>query len=323
MLDSCSIFRPFRALAGIRHRRLAALRFPEQQRAGASGAGLLGRVGGDRAGSFIWFRPKGRLESWCVDRTRALDHVPGKARAYLRWQELEAGVAELLAGHRTIAMEYSPRNANPYVSKVDAGTIELVRSCGVEVVSWGDLVQVFEAAWDDDQWWMHREAKAHTTLAYEMAWRLIADRTHNGETINEREVQTAILRHFETHGLTTYHPPIVAVGPHSGDPHYEPTAATDAPIGRGDFVLINLWAKRACPRSVYSDLTRVGYVGEIVPSQYENLFKIVARHMSTMPAFATPLPRTVRCTAGRSTTRPARSLTPQVAGLPRSSPHGA
>ncbi len=92
----------------------------------------------------------------------SLDHLPGSKTAYLKWQELESGVADLLKGHKRVAMEYVARNANPYVSRVDAGTIELVRSCGIEVVSSGDLVQQFEATWDDEQWKMHLEAAKHT-----------------------------------------------------------------------------------------------------------------------------------------------------------------
>ena len=175
-------------------------------------------------------------------------------------------------------MEYSPKNAIPYVAKVDAGTVELVRGLGVDVVSSGDLIQLFEAVWDDDQWRMHREAEAVTTSAYDMAWSLIADKTRDGGKTSECEVQAAILDHFRRHGLTTDHGPIVGVGPHSGDPHYEPNPAADTPIRQGDFVLIDLWAKLDRPRAVYSDLTRVGFVGETVPkTNMSALFDVVAR----------------------------------------------
>ncbi len=174
-------------------------------------------------------------------------------------------------------MEYAPRVSNPYVSRVDAGTIELVKSCGVEVVSSGDLIQQFEATWDDAQWAMHRQAEKVTTSAYDVAFPLIAERVRGGGTIRETEVQAAIMDHFHKHGLTTYSPPIVAVNAHSGDPHYEPVAGRDAPIAKGDFVLIDLWAKLDQPRAVYSDLTRVGYVGETVPPKYETIFAVVAQ----------------------------------------------
>lgn len=233
------------------------------------------------AGSRRWFycipatgRPQKlvhRIESG------ALNHLPGKDTVYLRWQELEAGVQKLLSGVKIVAMEYSPRNGNPYVSRVDAGVVELVRSCGAEVVSSGDLVQMFEATWDDQQWQRHLEAARHTDTAYAAAWQFIAERVRSTGSVRESEVQAVIMEHFQKHGLTTYHPPIVAAGAHSGDPHYETTAATDAAMKAGDFVLIDLWAKLDKPRAVYSDLTRVGFIGNSVPEKYEKVFQIVAK----------------------------------------------
>jgi Xaa-Pro dipeptidase len=206
----------------------------------------------------------------------ALDHLPGKALVYLKWQELEASVLNMVGALKRVAMEYSQRNANPYISRVDAGTVELVKSFGVEVVPSGDLIARFEASWDDEQWAMHLEADRHTRSAYELAWGLIAERVRSGETIHEIEVQQAIMDHFHRHGMTTYHPPIVGVGPHSGDPHYEPVPGKDGEIGPDSFVLIDLWAKMDRPRGVYSDLTRVGFVGQEVPGEYRAVFKVVA-----------------------------------------------
>jgi Xaa-Pro dipeptidase len=228
---------------------------------------------------FFYFVPAQGSPQKLVHRieTGALDGLPGEKRVYLRWQELEAGVSQLLQGCRRVAMEYAPRVSNPYVSRVDAGTIELVRGCGVEIISSGDLVQQFEATWDDAQWRMHREAEQLTRSAFDVAFGLIADRVKKGGTVREAEVQSAIMDHFHRHGMTTYSPPIVGVGPHSGDPHYEPVAGSDAPIGRGDFVLVDLWAKMDRPRSVYSDLTRVGFVGETVPARYDEIFAVVAK----------------------------------------------
>jgi Xaa-Pro aminopeptidase len=207
----------------------------------------------------------------------ALDHVPGRHQLYLRWQELEAGVAGLVAGCRRVAMEYVPRNANPYVSRVDAGTVELVRSCGVEVVPSGDLVQAFEASWSDGQWAMHLEAARHTRPAFDAAFAFITERVRRDGSVRETEVQQRIMRHFAEHDLVTDHPPICAVGPHSGDPHYAPGPGSDSPIHEGDFVLIDLWAKLNKPDAVYSDLTWTCFVGKEVPAQYEKVFQIVAR----------------------------------------------
>ncbi len=207
----------------------------------------------------------------------SLDALPGKQKTtYRRWQELEAGVGALLAGAKRIAMEYSPRNGNPYIGRVDAGTIELVKSFGVEVVSSGDLVQEFEATWDAGQEASHFEAQKVTDSAYGVAWAFIADKLKAGAAVTELDVQKRILDHFTENGCTTYSPPIVGVGPHSGDPHYEPTPETNSAIRTGDFVLIDLWAKLDQPRAVYSDLTRVGFVGREVPEKYTKIFNIVA-----------------------------------------------
>lgn len=227
---------------------------------------------------FFYFIPTKGTPRKLVHRieTGALDDLPGDRAVYLPWQQLEAGVAEMIGNCRRIAMEYAPRVSNPYVSKVDAGVIELVRSTGVEIVSSGDLIQQFEATWDDEQWAMHREAERFTTAAFDLAFGLIADRTRDGGTIRETDVQSAIMDYFHRNRLTTYSPPIVGVGPHSGDPHYEPIVGSDGVIREGDFVLIDLWAKMDRPRSVYSDLTRVGFVGQTVPDQYAKIFRIVA-----------------------------------------------
>jgi Xaa-Pro aminopeptidase len=234
----------------------------------------------DQMGSRRWFYyiPATGQPRKLVHRIEsgALDHLPGDKTVYLKWQELEAGVGALVSGAKRVAMEYSPRNGNPYVSRVDAGTVELVRSFGVDIVSSGDLIQQFEATWDDEQIAMHLEAARHTDAAYDVAWRLIAESTRNGGSVKETEVQAAIMRHFAASNLTTYHPPIVAANAHSGDPHFDTSPATDHAIQTGDFVLIDLWAKLDKPRSVYSDLTRVGYVGTTVPEKYERIFDIVA-----------------------------------------------
>ena len=234
----------------------------------------------DQTGSRRWFYfvPARDQPRKLVHRIEsgALDHLPGEKIVYLKWQELEAGVRELVSGAKRVAMEYSPRNANPYVSRVDAGTVELVRSFGCEVVSSGDLVQRFEATWDDEQWSMHLLAAEGTNVAYDVAWRFIAERVRAAGSVRETEVQQRIMEHFASRGLTTYHPPIVAANEHSGDPHFETSPETDIAMKEGDFVLIDLWAKVNRPRSVYSDLTRVGFIGREVPRKYEDIFQIVA-----------------------------------------------
>ena len=192
---------------------------------------------------------------------------PGSKTIYRRWQELEAGVGALVKGAKRVAMEYSPRNANPYIGRVDAGTIELVKSFGCEVVPSGDLIQLFEATWDDDQEKSHFEAAKLCRDAYDVAFRFIADEIKAKGKVMETAVQARIMKHFADNKMTTYSPPIVGVGPHSGDPHFDTSPATDMPIERGSFVLIDLWAKMDRPRTVYADYTRVAFVGESVPAQ--------------------------------------------------------
>ena len=224
---------------------------------------------------WVYFIPADGVPRKLVHRIEsgALDHLPGEKLVYLRWQEFEAGVAGLVSGRSRVAMEYSPRNGNPYISRVDAGTVELVRSSGADVVPSGDLIQMFEAVWDDEQWAMHLEAGRHTDTAYTVAWKFIANEVRSRGETTEAAVRDVIMAHFAAHGLTTYHPPIVGVNSNSGDPHYDTGTAAIRP---GDFVLIDLWAKLDKPRAVYSDLTRVGFVGDAVPAKYDAIFKIVA-----------------------------------------------
>ncbi len=205
-----------------------------------------------------------------------LDHLPGEKIVYLKWQELEAGLQSMLSGSGTVAMEYSEKAGNPYVSRVDAGTVELVRSFGPTVVSSGNLIQYFEARFTDEQWQLHLQADALNQQAFEMAWQTIADHARSGQTLSESQLQQKVMDFYHANQMTTYHPPIVGVGPHSGDPHYAPQPGSDSEIKSGDFILLDMWAKMDRPGGVYTDLTKVGFVGEEVPQKYNDIFQIVA-----------------------------------------------
>ncbi len=227
---------------------------------------------------FAYFVPANGQPQKLVHRIEAgaLDHLPGQKIVYLRWQEWEQGLAKMLAGVDVVAMEYSPRNANPYVSRVDAGTVELVRASDVEVKSSGDLVQLFESTWSDEQWQMHRQAERLVGEGFETAWKFIVDHVQRDGSVRETEVQSHIMEHFAAAGLVTDHPPIVGVGPNSGSPHYAPQPGSDGEIHQGDYVLIDAWAKLDKPQSVYADYTRVAFVGDDVPENYAKIFAIVA-----------------------------------------------
>jgi len=208
--------------------------------------------------------------------TEALDHLPGQRRVYLRWQELHEELKTMFGSAGKIAMEYSPNNANPYVSRVDGGTVELIRSLGPDVASSGNLVQYFEARWSSEQWELHLEADRKNQAAFEMAWSMVRDSIEKGHTLRETDLQNHVMAFYAANNMTTYHPPIVAVGPHSGDPHYAPQPGSDAEIKKGDFLLLDMWAKMDVPLGVYSDVTKVGFVGDSVPEEYTKIFNIVA-----------------------------------------------
>jgi Xaa-Pro dipeptidase len=210
---------------------------------------------------------------------RRLDALPGCKLSFLSWQQLQERLAETVSGVRRVAMQYSPGNAIPYVSKVDAGTVELIRQLGVEVVSAADLVQRFEAVWTPAQWQSHLRAATGVRETVDEAFAYI--REHS--TVTEHAVQQFILERFAARGLTTHHPPIVAMNAHSADPHFEPAPEDVTPIRPGDFVLIDLWAKE--PHGVYADFTWTGFMGTQIPSRYQEVFTIVRNARDAAIAF--------------------------------------
>ena len=198
-----------------------------------------------------------------------LDRLPGPKLPFFTWQQHAERLAELLRNRRRIAMQYSPGNAIPYISRVDAGTIETIRQLGVEVVSSADLVQRFEAVWTQEQWQSHRRAATVVRQTVDAAFGYLRDNA----PVSEYQVQRFILDCFAQHGLMTYYPPVVAANAHSADPHYTPTAEQTALIRPGDFVLIDLWAKE--PDGVYADITWTGFMGKVVPERYQEIFQFV------------------------------------------------
>lgn len=227
---------------------------------------------------FFYYIPAAGTPQKLVHRieTDSLDHLPGQKHVYLTWQQLHGHLATMLSNQNVVAMEYSPHNANPYVSRVDAGTAELVQSMGPQLASSGNLIQYFESRWTDQQWELHQQADRLNRAAFEMAWAMVARHVGNGKTIREMDVQNAVMQYYHDHGMTTYHAPIVAVGSNSGNPHYEPLPQRDAEICEGDFLLLDMWAKMDVPHGVYSDLTKVGFVGKAVPSEIATVFDVVA-----------------------------------------------
>jgi Xaa-Pro dipeptidase len=240
--------------------------------------------------------------------SRALDSLPGAKLEYASLEELESNLRRLLKNTRTVAMQYSPRNAIPYVSMVDAGTIEMVRRAGAKVVSSADLVQRFQATWTDEQFRSHQAAGAVVDRVTQEAFARAASIVRAGGAITEYELQQWILEQFRAGGVTTEEPPIVAVGPHSGDPHYEPTAAASSPIRAGDFLLLDMWGKTTAPDSVYYDITWVGYLGEKVPEKYAKIFSIVRAARDAAVAFVQQSVKAGRTIQGWQVDRTARDV---------------
>jgi Xaa-Pro dipeptidase len=206
--------------------------------------------------------------------SHSLDPLPGKIWQYASWPELHAQLKAVLADARRVAMQYSPQNAIPYISRVDAGTIDLVRSFGVDVVSSGDLVQRFEAVWGPEQWEAHRYAARRLRMVVDEAFDYIRDAVSAHGAVSEHAVQQFILGQFAAYGMRTDKPPIVAVNAHSANPHFQPTPDSGA-MQPGDFVLLDIWAKRQAPHSVYADITWTGYIDDTVPETYRQIFRIV------------------------------------------------
>jgi len=205
-----------------------------------------------------------------------LDSLPGVKRTYSAWHELAVQLKAMLAAFRRVAMQYSPNNLIFYVGMVDAGTIEIIRGFGHEIVSSGDLVAQFEAALSDEQIHAHLRARDKIDLITAEAFREIGRRVRNGGA-TEYDIQQWIMQAFLREGLTTAgDKPVVAVNEHSSIPHYSPTPEHSSPIQNGDFVLLDIWVKENTPEGVFYDITWVGSVGEPSPRQRE-IFDIVGR----------------------------------------------
>ncbi len=206
-----------------------------------------------------------------------LDSLGADGIVYRSYAEMAAGVRSILAGARRIAMDYSPKAAIPYVSRVDAGTLEIVRSTGVEVVSSADLVQRFEARLTASQLAGHRRAGAALGRVVGETFGEIARCARRGQAVTEFAIQRFMMDRIAAAGLTTAEPPIVAVNAHSADPHFGPSRENSSPIRAGDLVLLDLWARELDPDAAYADITWTGFVGETVPDEPARIFEIVAR----------------------------------------------
>ena len=210
-----------------------------------------------------------QIEDWM------LDSLPGGKRVYSSWQSQQEQLRAILGTVHRIAMQFSPHCMIPYISLVDAGTVDLMRNIGKDVVSSASLVQYFEARWSAEQLETHHEAGRRIDRILKQAFEKIGTQIRNDGQVQEITIADLIRERFREQNLVTDDGPIVAVNANSANPHYAPTSEKTQPIQRGDFVLIDLWAKLDQPGAVYYDITWTGFVGQDPPSEIRNVFEIV------------------------------------------------
>ena len=206
---------------------------------------------------------------------RALAHLPGQAERYAQRQQLEAGLARLVGGLRRVAMEYSPACAIPYIARVDAGTVELIRQFGIEVVSSGDLVQRFSAIWHEPEIASHQAASEKLHQVKDRAFEAIARRIRDGVPTTEYDIQQLMAGWFADAELVSDSDPNVSAAENAGNPHYLPTATATRTIHADELVLLDLWAKLNHPGAVFADITWVGYSGLRPPDRHVKAFAAV------------------------------------------------
>jgi Xaa-Pro dipeptidase len=225
---------------------------------------------------FYWIPQTGDpIKLVSVIESHVLNSLPGKTTTFQSWQELQTQISNLLKGAKVIAMEYSPMAAIPTLSKVDAGTIELVKHCGVEVVSSAALLQKETSVLSVEQIDMHLEAATVVNDAVAEAWTFIQESLRNDEFVSEVSVQDFILSYFRTFHCITDGRPICAVGAHAADPHYTPDPRSPYQIHAGDFILIDLWCKLDRSNAPFADITRMGVAADSPTTRQEEIFTIV------------------------------------------------
>jgi Xaa-Pro aminopeptidase len=237
-----------------------------------------------------------------------LDHLPGRVDTYSGRESLSGGLDALLAGCRRIAMEYSAGCAIPYLSRVDAGTIEAVRERGVTVVGSGDLVQRFEARWSDEQVAMHQQASASLYRIKDQTFAEAARRLRDGVATTELDLQQLMLQWFAEEGLVADSTPNVSAQENAGNPHYHPSASQFRAVDRDEVLLLDLWGKLDRPGSVYADITWVAFTGRDIPAEVTRAFDTVVRARDAAIALAQRATRAGEDLRGWQVDRAAREI---------------
>ena len=240
---------------------------------------ILGLPNAMRTRRWFYFVPAKGIPKKLVHKieTQSLVTLPGETLYYSGQDELRKNVKKILRRAKNLAMQYSPKNAIPYVAMVDAGTVELVKSCGVKVLTSADLVQKYEACWTPQQLQSHLEAGKSIDRIVREAFALAAKGVREGKPLTEVALQQWILAEFEKDDITTDEGPDVAVNAHASDPHYAPSNERPTEIREGDLLLLDVWGKLRFSGSVYYDVAWVGYLGAKVPEKFDKVFKVIVR----------------------------------------------
>jgi Xaa-Pro aminopeptidase len=276
-------------------------------------ARLLGTARAGKMTTRRWFylvpstgAPRGLVHA--IER-QTLDALPGTTTAYAGREQFEAELTRLLSGMKRVAMEYSRECAIPYISRIDAGTIETVRKRGIDVQSSGDLVQEFEAAWDEHALATHREASAALYRVKDRAFEAVTQRCRDGVPTTEFDIQRLMAGWFAEEGLVSDSDPVVAAQENAGNPHYLPTAGRTRRIAKGELILLDLWAKKSGdPAAVYADITWVGFTGTAVPAEMDRAFDTVAGARDAAANVAQESARAQRDLRGWQVDRAARTV---------------
>ena len=217
-----------------------------------------------------------------------LSAQPGRRLVFRTWGEMQEHLQALLRGSKRVAMEYSPMNAIPYLSRVDGGTLELVRWCGVEVVSSANLAQRFGAQLTVEQMKSHREAGRRLIAAKDTLFASLGDDLRAGKSLDEFSVMQRFVTLIKEAGLVlSSGDPHVAVNANASNPHYEPNSSQTSPIRRGDLVLFDFWARLPEPHAVIADYTWMAFAGtrDEIPDRQREVFEIVRQARDTGIAF--------------------------------------
>ncbi len=235
---------------------------------------------------FYWIPKTGKpIKIVHAIEPQIVQHLPGEELIYASWKELEETLARVLAGKKKVAMEYSPMNHIPTLSRLDAGTVEWLAHLGVSVVSSWPILEQWLSRWDQEQLAWHKEAALVLDKAFKSSFRLIKESLDANTPITELHVQEHILKIFHEERCSSSHTPICAVNAHAALPHYTPTAESNQVIQRGDLILIDMWCKKQHPRAPYADFTQMALASHVQNESYAKTYDIVLQAQKKAIAF--------------------------------------